>query len=576
MKHFVSSLFFKKITALFFWGSLVLPFFSNAFGNKTIIIPRSPAINAARIMVGWQDQINLCDMCENYGSFNINAEYMRTISSKELSCYLLGGDRFVFSGSLVENRGPHDILADYFGLPLDFQSTVCFKPFMSNFVVDFSLYTGLDCLVQNLYVTVDLPIVHDTWSLELNECVAFTGTATTPAGYMSSEDIPRVSLPKSVRRAFEGTTNVGDVEPLKYGKIFGREAKTHISDIQCALGYNFFCDDWYHAGLNARLYIPTGSCIQPEFLFNPITGDARHWQAGIGFSGHVDFWTDYCVQGGLYLDANFTHLFPAQQLRPYDLKTGPGSRYILLEAFAQDSADLFVNGQPTAQQYASSLVPAINKTTLCSKIKVNVQTDLALKLALTYESLTFDIGYGLWVRSKEILMCRQKFPAHSYAIKGDAQIYGFTGSDQPIPLSATEHAATITAAQGTTNFVAGHQLQNLNVDNPAQAQGPTAGTPLLNITSTDAAFFGYAQTNATTSNGPLFVSDADINECSTLAPRALSQKLFLHLNNAWYANSDDYVPYLGVGGEAEWRTGSKNNSALSQWGIWIKGGISFS
>lgn len=547
------------------------------FGNKTIIIPRSIGINAARQLVGWQEQINLCS-CENYGAFSITAEYMRSKNCREITRYLLGADRFVFSGSLVENRGSDDILADYFGLPLDFKSTVCFEPFMSNFVVEFDLYYGLDCLTPGLYFTAYVPLVHDNWSLELLECVSFAGTATTPAGYMSNQDIQRTSLPRSVREAFEGDSRFGDVkEPLKYGKIFGREERSHISDVQLALGYNFFCDDWYHAGLNARLYLPTGNCPQPQFLFNPITGDARHWQAGVGFSGHVDLARDYCVNASLYLDANFTHLFACKQLRPYDLKRGPGSRYMLLETLGNNSSQLFVNGQAAAHQYTGALIPAINKTTLCSTIKVNLQADIAFKLALTYESYTFDLGYGIWYRSKEILKCRQRFPSSIYTLKGDAQLYGFTSGNQAIPLSTSQHNASLHAGQGATNFVAGQQLQNLNADNPAAAQGPSLGAPLLNITSTDAAFFGYPQAQVQTSDPALFVSDSDINEQSTLAPHALSQKFFLHVNKTWFTECPtDFVPFLGIGAEIECKSIFKKNSALSQWGIWIKGGLAFS
>lgn len=37
-----------------------------------------------------------------------------------------------------------DWLADYFGLPRDCQSTVSFKPSISNFILDYSFYLGLD------------------------------------------------------------------------------------------------------------------------------------------------------------------------------------------------------------------------------------------------------------------------------------------------------------------------------------------------------------------------------------------------------------------------------------------------
>ena len=46
------------------------------FGSKTMVLPRSPNINAARHMVGWQDQINRAQAPDKYWSLllllNIN------------------------------------------------------------------------------------------------------------------------------------------------------------------------------------------------------------------------------------------------------------------------------------------------------------------------------------------------------------------------------------------------------------------------------------------------------------------------------------------------------------------------
>ena len=59
--------------------------------------------------------------------------------------------------------------------------------------------------------------------------------------------------------------------------------------------------------------------------------------------------------------------------------------------------------------------------------------------------LRFDLGYNFWANSKEKLHCRETFVENRYAIKGDAQIYGFTADagDNPIALNATQSMATI-------------------------------------------------------------------------------------------------------------------------------------
>lgn len=245
---------------------------------------------------------------------------------------------------------------------------------------------------------------------------------------------------------------------------------------------------------------------------------------------------------------------------------------MLLETLASPSQGLLVNGTATPQQYIGELLPAINATTLLSKVKINIQADIALKLALVYKQFTIDLGYEFWGRSKEKLVHRCCFPDNRYALRGDAQVYGFTSSDAAVALNATEHTATIHGGQGTGNFVSGSQLQNLNVDNPAVAQ--TAAGNLFNITTADATSFGFTRAAAHTSSPALLLTDADINDHSSLASRAISNKIFMHGNYTW--KSTDYVPYMGIGVEAEFAadTCKQKNSALSQWGVWLKGGFS--
>jgi hypothetical protein len=60
--------------------------------------------------------------------------------------------------------------------------------------------------------------------------------------------------------------------------------------------------------------------------------------------------------------------------------------------------------------------------------------------------------------------------------------------------------------------------------------------------------------------------------------------LFGHISYAWLDQSDKcWMPLLGIGGEVEFGSASAGSAseccrairALSQWEVWIKGGIAF-
>jgi hypothetical protein len=77
------------------------------------------------------------------------------------------------------------------------------------------------------------------------------------------------------------------------------------------------------------------------------------------------------------------------------------------------------------------------------------------------------------------------------------------------------------------------------------------------------------------SNQAILLSDAHINNCSGLSPRAFSNKIFAHIGYHWNDTCIG-VPYLGIGGESEFAgTVDCLKTAISQWGIWLKGGVTY-
>ncbi len=545
------------------------------FTAKSYYRIRSQGCDAARDLVGWQPLINK-QSDSFYGAFFILPAYQRTFNAEYIAKQLFGSSTLTFSGSRVANRSSKDILADYFGLPTDFQSLVCFDPQIKNMIFDLQGYLGLDNVVKGLYCRLDIPVVHSSWDLGFKEFIQSEGINFDPAGYISAATVARSDLQQGVN--LTGDAVYGDmIYPLQFGKIFGRELVNAIAELRGVLGWNATgCD--YHAGVNLRINAPTGNRPRGEFLFEAIVGNGKHWELGGGITTHYTWWRSHDEQQslGFYLDGNFTHLFATTQVRSFDLAgNGAGSRYMVVQDMADKSDNLLLGagGPAAAYQYTSNLYMLINKTSLPVKVSVALQADIALKLSYNRNGAEFDIGYGFYGRTKETFHHRARMLSNRYALKGDAQVYGFQRSDNtPIALDASQSKATIRAGQGAGNG----NYSNENIDVPTPA---ASGLGLLNpLTSSDAAALNVPlPALANTSSQPILLTDDDLSCCAPLLPRAITNKLFFHIGNIWQDSScETSKPFFGIGGEVEWASGNPcQSSACPQWSVWAKGGVGF-
>ncbi len=601
---------------------------------------RSQSVDAARDLMGWTDKVNLYDMENLYITGAITLEGTRSFDPDALAHCLFGFNTpspfssnevaIQVAGSQVPNRNQTDWLADYFGLSPTYQSTLFFRPRVTNFIMDFNVYVGLDEWFTGLYFRAHAPLVISNWNLHFHEePISGLAPAGYPAGYFTPSAITAGNLLDTASDFF----SAGDIpdlpdgvtfEPLAFARLNHRsQQKTALAEIQMALGYNFLLCPCYHLGLNFRVYAPTGNRPNGIFTFQPIVGNGKHWEVGAGFSGHYTFWESCDEESsfGFYCDGNFTHLCRTSQTRTFDLKGKPNSRYMLAERLGapNNPPNLYANvTQGTAAgstvpsaQFKGAYAPVANLTTLPVKVSNAVQVDIVALFNYTACGLSVDLGYNFWALSCEKISISEQYgptrleSGNVWALKGDAMTYGFSAADSVpmgpaiVPLSATESLATIYA--GTNGTIGG---QNTNVDNAEFAMWSNADDsnqlmiqPGLNA---DPSKTNAAHTQQLTSNDPVFLSNANIN-IKGAESRGLSHKIFAHLSYTWN-ECEDIMPYIGVGGKAEFgpRRGERqcNNIAacqllntappvpcddcrcqrcnLSEWGVWVKGGIFWS
>lgn len=601
----------------------------------TAYIPRSQANNRAREMAGWfmNWQMNKVEPKLNhlYGNASIALEYSHSFRPNNITDFLFGpaskNGSVYFSGSKVTNRGTTEILADYFGLPQDYVGRVTFDPVIQNIILDMNAFFALDKWCSGLYLDVHMPLVNTRWALNPSTCTEVIGTASYEYGYMTKLSVERSQLATDPLQFWSGNFIWGDVKcPLKNAKVScDTLTETKLADIHAYLGY-----DWCHSGVGhfgayARASFPTGNRLNGEYLFQPIAGNGGHFELGGGVNSQALLWeNNRNHQFWTYLDVYLSHLFGATQKRAYDfIGNGANSRYMLLATYQNQPTDSsgiidqnHIGNIGLTKEYAGTLLPAANATTLCSQSSTQLQAEFTLKFQYMMNSFTFDFGYNFWGRTAEKVAITGELDSGLYAIKGDAYLYGVRIPGVTLASSISAGNTALAQAGYPTNAIALAPSQsgaasaftggnynpnrtladprmNFGVDSPSNASAkaangpdiilnvvvsPIPGTPLIPIkTSGAVSLITPVNLDSPTS---------DFNPASTAQPSQTSQKLFVH---AAYTGKEKEVffgstlPYIGLGGEVEF--GSKapeiNGSrcqcsgALSQWGIWLKGGFTY-
>ncbi len=611
-------------------------------------IPRSHSVNTARQLAGMANKINLPNMEKVYGSLSVAVGGGKSFRDNSIARCLFGNDIFTcgdcpalrISGSRVANRSAHDFLADYFGLPTDYESIVLLKPEISYFIAAPSFYIGLDEWAQGLFFRVHAPIVRSTWDLNMCE-TNISGSASHEPGYFTESAVPRSKLVDSFTDFISNgkTPDLGDdvtFNPLCNCRLRSCDkTETNLADLRAIFGWNFLRDEDYHLGIGLLMAAPTGTVPDTDFIFDPIIGNGHHWEFGVHLTGHYTFQrsTDEEHEIGLYVDANISHLFDDCQKRCFDLCCRPNSKYMLAQKLTATSTSLSLDASVgTGVEFGNEYTTIANLTTRNVDVSFGVQVDLSAMLHYSCGNCSWDTGYNFWYRSCEKYdknFSTIGLDCNTWALKGDAHVIGFEGSSStPVALAATQQCANInkglnnfTGPDGTQGGLQGIiPIANPGIDNRVQA-----------ATSANTVFASLSLTATThTSNPPRFLTDCDV-DLNSERSKGTSHKIFTHISYTW-SDKEDWIPYIGLGAEVEFGThedGDKNCQALSdackkvsfcndnscskkskkvcaltcektlcipkascdssckkscndcpdcsitQWGVWIKGGISF-
>lgn len=590
-------------------------------GLRSAVHFRSQGANTARELVGWQWEINRAEMCENYGSTYLAFEYQRSFKEEQIAEALFGSPRLCFAGSAVEDREAGELLADYFGLPTDFRGSITFNPRIENYIIDFGLYVGLDYYLEGMYLLFHAPFAHARWTIDTNNgnCQDIEVGALNEDGsrktfapcYMGSASesgnlIP-VETADGIKQALSGNFLFGDMnEPWCGGKFdFCRRTRNGLADIDVIAGYNMINDDCYHFGFFGMALMPTGKKRKNMFILDPTVGNGKHFELGGGISAHTVLWAGEDANVALFLFGNITHMFKSRQCRTFDLcDQGPLSRYMLLKEYDTDG---------TTYTYNGNLISANCFTTREVDVSLSIKADFSLKLAYRWCGFGFDLGYNIYGHSDEKIelrcdACPSAIERRNFAIKGTEPVccdqYQIAlvqnggllqptvypngvafpaGAEAPDDCPALRDPSQVITAPSNANqpdataFRAGTPQNGMIQDTDCGAclnQGvitnPT-GVPTADLTPDN----GFLVDNGLQ---PRLLSTKDLDIRSAEARSVITHKLFAFMNYTWM-DECGWNPNFGIGFEVEFdgnhRRSSCERAGLNQYGILLKGGVSF-
>lgn len=543
------------------------PFCSAPSVPSTVFIPRSQGANTARELAGWEEFIHQYDVGEYYLTTGQVLGFYHSFRPERIARSLFGSSALHFSGSQVPGRGRCELLADNFGLSPYFQGSVFFHPTISNIVFDNQFFIGLDPWACGLYARIHAPLVHTRWNLKMRQVVeAEPLCGDFPACYMGPDEAPASC---DAIDALNGQRTFGAMQqPWHYGRFRNcAQTLTRLADIDLILGYNIWQSDNGHAGFYVQAVAPTGNKPTGRFIFEPIVGNAKHWELGLGFSGHWVLWEKGLEHNlAVYVEGNVTHMFRNTQTRSFDFcNYGPLNRYMLLKEFESVNDSLV---------YTGNLIPGINVATRPVHVSIPLKGDISAKLCYRSPCFIVDLGYNFYGKMKERIHFLKSTNTKLYGIKGTEGTcgleYATVGNPAQfgplvgkISLNSTQSQSSLLCVGPTDNLVA------VSPQNPGDIVVTAFSRQTGEIDGTDVL-------RAFDSAPPVLLNVDNLDKRTGQMPAEATHKVFGYLGYNFYQADWCYNPYIGIGGELEFDARScAERTALNQWGVWLKGGFEF-
>lgn len=506
--------------------------------NRPTFFQRPFCMDIARELMAQQSAwAELQDTKDWFGTWQISAQYYHNMNSGNTTGigaypFWSGKNSMTVGNNSFGATQTYDVDAYQFGLgPVTTSGTITISPEMYSAGINFLLYASNHEATPGVFTKFQFSIGAAFMNPHLQETPEIQGVIY-PAGDMSATAhlVNIGPIYANMSQAFTGYSSTGNAVTagtpnysiftgLKYGTIDGKLSTTaQLSDIDFVVGYNFLAKDHAHVGLGLRLSAPIALEPSAVYMLEPLFGKGGGWGIGGELISHGRLWEkdeNHFVE--IWVDGYMMHLFRCIQYRAYDtIANGKGSKYLLIGDFGNSG---------TVSQ--NSYQPLINESTLISYSIFPFIVDAAGYLQYTHECWKLGIGYNISGRCQETLILMDSYNVQEFAIVGQQpNTNGFGVATNLVDTSARIYSA-MPSDQGSGQTV----TPFLCLQNPAQA---------LDIQ-------GACQ------------------------PASWTSKIFGQIAYVW--QDSNFCPTVAAQGSTEFSM--SGNTAISQWSIGIRGGISF-
>ncbi len=401
-----------------------------------------------------------------------------------------------------------DILGQWIGITDTHGSTFTLQPrqrqacVMLEFLQDFKpLFQS--CFFHNWFIDIQVPI---TW-MENN--IGFRGKP-------------------EVAKAFSQPN-------FQFAKILkGCHSSTRVTQAQVSIGTKYITEEDVQVVCTTGIIFPLVEQDCNGALFLPIQGFNSHFvlNSTALFQFPICKKSDFAISRILFFfDFSNNFLMRNHQLRTYDLKHKPYSRYMIFY-----------------DRHKNETVPAMNVLTLRSRVEPFNIVNLATGFRFKFRDSMGEMGYELWAHGSEVLTPEPKPGHHKYVwhegrygiafINQDGVLAKLDAGGAVVPLGPDELGQT--ASKSTINFVAAPDGQ------ADCCPGPT-----------------FVQENK-------YIDIRDLDRFSGGMRPTITHRGFASVGYGCKGELRDYFANLGLFIEA-----SQNNAALCLWGGWAKAGFAF-
>ncbi len=324
-------------------------------------------------------------------AWNATPVYIQSIDENKTKRYFLfhGKDELLVAGDcnpcfLVENR---DVRAEWLQLPSDYRGVLLINPRQQQGGIwleayqDIGKWTKLS-FFEGTWVSVAAPLYAIENNMQLGQKFVFNQGTKPPYSIVDAFDQP----------------------DMRYAKITGKRTNVEVAELNFKFGRTYLCHNNALVVYYSKMSLPTGQKQNAAYLFDPYVGNNGHagFGTGVNFQFQLTRDTDRHILC-MFINLEGTFYIRDHEHRTFDLRGKPWSRYMRL--VQRD----FPPGYT---------IPAANVLTQEVLVRPYNTVDFSTGLRAKTEPLDFELGFNIWGRGTERILCAKHFPEGKFGIAG--------------------------------------------------------------------------------------------------------------------------------------------------------------